>query len=124
MYFVLVRKSGNRKTFILECEALKDNRENYAGILAVNSWDNLFSKEFVEKLGAIIVKLHRKGLNTKARWKNNLFHRLFLASWTLKILSFFLSFYTHVKFPLTTGVKMSMPTSISTVTSYMKPPIN
>ena len=24
------------------------------------SWDNLFSEEFVEKLGAIIVKIHRK----------------------------------------------------------------
>jgi hypothetical protein len=31
-------------------------------------------------------------LNTgKGRWKNNLFYRLFLASWTLKINSFFLS---------------------------------
>jgi hypothetical protein len=59
MYFVLVRKSGNRKHFILECEALKDSRKNYAGILAASSWDNLFNKEFVEK-GAIIVKLHRK----------------------------------------------------------------
>jgi hypothetical protein len=48
------------KHFILECEALKDNRKNYAGILAASSWDNLFSKEFVEKLGAIIVKLPRK----------------------------------------------------------------
>jgi hypothetical protein len=48
------------KHFILECEALKDSRENYAGILATNSWDNLFSKEFVKKLGVIIVKLHRK----------------------------------------------------------------
>jgi hypothetical protein len=48
------------KHFILECEALKDSRENYVGILAANSWDNLFNKEFVEKLGAIIVKIHRK----------------------------------------------------------------
>jgi hypothetical protein len=48
------------KHFILECEALKDSRKNYAGIMAASSWDNLFSKEFVEKLGAIIVKLHRK----------------------------------------------------------------
>jgi hypothetical protein len=59
MYFVLFRKSRNRKNFILECEALKDSRENYAGILAVSSWDNLFNKEFVEKLGAVIVKLQK-----------------------------------------------------------------
>jgi hypothetical protein len=39
--------------------------ENYVGILAANSWDNLFSKEFVEKLGAIIVKLHRKRVEYK-----------------------------------------------------------
>jgi hypothetical protein len=81
-------KVETEKHFILECEALKDSRENYAGILAANSWDNLFSKECVEKLGAIIVKLWP---NTKVRWKNNLSHRLFVASWTLKILSFFLS---------------------------------
>jgi Spy/CpxP family protein refolding chaperone len=49
-----------KKHFILECEALKDSRENYVGILAANSWDNLFSEEFVETLRAIIVKLHRK----------------------------------------------------------------
>jgi Spy/CpxP family protein refolding chaperone len=54
------------KHFILECEALKDSRENYAGILAANSWDNLFNKECVEKLGAIIVKLHRK----RAKYKS------------------------------------------------------
>jgi Spy/CpxP family protein refolding chaperone len=53
--------------FILECEALKDSRENYAGILAANSWDNLFSEEFVEKLGAIIVKLHRKRAECKSQ---------------------------------------------------------
>jgi Spy/CpxP family protein refolding chaperone len=56
------------KHFILECEALKDSRENYVGILTANSWDNLFSKEFVEKLGAIIVKLHRK----RAEYKNQM----------------------------------------------------
>jgi hypothetical protein len=52
----------------LECEAFKDNTENYAGILAASSWDNLFSKEFVEKLGAVIVKLHRK----RAEYKNQI----------------------------------------------------
>ena len=48
------------KKIILECEVFKDNWENYAGILAASPWDNIFSEEFVEKLGAIIVKLHRK----------------------------------------------------------------
>jgi hypothetical protein len=67
VYFVLVQKSETEKHFILECEALKDSRENYAGILAANSWDNLFSKEFVEKLGAIIVKLHRKRAEYKSQ---------------------------------------------------------
>jgi len=69
-----------KKHFILKCEALKDNNENYAGIMASSSWDNLFNEEFVENLGAVIVKLHRKGQNTKAKWKNNLSHRLFLTS--------------------------------------------
>jgi hypothetical protein len=55
------------KHFILECEALKDNRENYAGIMETNSWDNLFNKEFVEKLGVIIVKLYRKRAKYKSK---------------------------------------------------------
>jgi hypothetical protein len=61
-------KVETEKHFILECEALKDSRKNYAGILAASSWDNLFSKEFVEKLGAIIIKLHRK----RAEYKNQM----------------------------------------------------
>jgi Spy/CpxP family protein refolding chaperone len=60
-------KMETEKHFILECEALKDSRENYVGILAANSWDNLFSKEVVEKLGAIIVKLHRKRAEYKSQ---------------------------------------------------------
>jgi hypothetical protein len=55
------------KHFILECEALKDSRENYAGIMAPSSWVNLFRKEFVEKLEAIIVKLHRKRVKYKSQ---------------------------------------------------------
>jgi hypothetical protein len=55
------------KHFILECEALKDSRENYAGILAASSWDNLFSKEFFETLGEVIVKLHRKRVEYKSQ---------------------------------------------------------
>jgi len=46
--------------FILECEAFKDNIESYAYILVANSWDNLFSERFDEKLGALIERLHKK----------------------------------------------------------------
>ena len=60
-------KVETEKHFILECEALKDSMENYAGILAASSWVNLFSKEFVEKLEAIIVKLHRKRVEYKSQ---------------------------------------------------------
>jgi Spy/CpxP family protein refolding chaperone len=66
----ILRSSGKVETekhFILECEALKDSRENYAGILAASSWDNLFSEEFVEKLEAVIVKLHRKRVEYKSQ---------------------------------------------------------
>ena len=58
--FCSSRKVEIEKHFILECEAFKDNRESYADMLAASSWDNLFSKGFVEKLGAFILKLHRK----------------------------------------------------------------
>jgi hypothetical protein len=61
------RKVETKKHFILECEALKDIRENYAGIIASSSWDNLSSEEFVEKLGAIIVKLHKKRAKYKSQ---------------------------------------------------------
>jgi hypothetical protein len=60
-------KVETKKHFILECEAFKDSRENYAGILAASSWDNLFSEEFVKKLGAVIVKLHRKMAEYKSQ---------------------------------------------------------
>ena len=62
--------SGNveiKKHFILECEAFKDSRENYVGIMAASSWDNLFSKEFVDKLGVVIVKLHKKRAEYKSQ---------------------------------------------------------
>jgi hypothetical protein len=60
VFCALSEKWKQKKHFILECEAFKDNRENYAGILAASSWDNLFSEEFVKKLRVVIVKLHRK----------------------------------------------------------------
>jgi hypothetical protein len=56
-----------KKHFILEFEALKDNKENYVGILAASSWDNLFNEEFVEKLEVVIVKLHRRRAEYKSQ---------------------------------------------------------
>ena len=58
--FCSCRKGETEKHFILECEAFKHNRESYADMMANSSWDNLFSKGFVEKLGAFILKLHIK----------------------------------------------------------------
>jgi hypothetical protein len=59
------------KHFILECEVFKDSRESYAGILVASSWDNLFSEEFVKKLGAVIVKLHRKRVEYKSQMEKH-----------------------------------------------------
>jgi len=54
MHFLLFCKSGNKKSFILEFEAFKDSRENYAdmrqltlGIIYLvrglsRSWEHLF----------------------------------------------------------------------------------
>jgi hypothetical protein len=67
VFCALLEKWKQKKHFILECEALKNSRENYAGILATSSWDNLFSEEFVEKLGAVIVKLYRKRAEYKSQ---------------------------------------------------------
>jgi len=53
-------KVETEKHFILACEAFKDNRESYADMLVSSSWDNLFSEGFVKKLGAFILKLHKK----------------------------------------------------------------
>jgi len=46
--------------FILECKAFKDNRKICVDIMVASCWDNLFSEGFFEKLGAFIVRLHRK----------------------------------------------------------------
>ena len=67
VFFAPLEKWKQKKHFILECEAFKDIRENYAGIMAANSWDNLFSEEFVDKLGVFIVKLHRKRAEYKSQ---------------------------------------------------------
>jgi hypothetical protein len=53
-------KVETEKHFILECEAFKDNMDNYVNILTTSSWNNLFSEETVEKLGELIIKLNRK----------------------------------------------------------------
>jgi hypothetical protein len=65
------RKVETEKHFILECEAFKDSRESYASILAASSWDNLFNEEFVEKLRAVIVKLHRKKVEYKSQMEKH-----------------------------------------------------
>jgi hypothetical protein len=58
--FCTFGKVETKKHFILECEAFKDSRDNYISILTTNSWNNLFSKGIVEKLGELIIKLNRK----------------------------------------------------------------
>jgi hypothetical protein len=64
-------KVETEKHFILELKAFKDSRESYAGILAASSWDNLFREEFVEKLRAVIVKLHKKRIEYKSQIKKH-----------------------------------------------------
>lgn len=53
-------KVETKKHFILECEAFKDSRDRYTNTLTTSSWDNLFSEEAVEKVGALIITLNRK----------------------------------------------------------------
>ena len=55
---------------MLKWEALKKNIESYADMLVARSSDNLFSKGFVEKLGAFILKLHRKRVEFIKRMTN------------------------------------------------------
>jgi len=63
--FCSSKKVETEKHLILECETFKDNRESYADILTVSSWDNLFNEGFVKKLGAFIVQLYRKMVEYK-----------------------------------------------------------
>lgn len=49
-----------KKHFMLECEALKDNMDKLVNILADNTWYNLFNKEHIKKLGALVIDLHRQ----------------------------------------------------------------
>ena len=67
VFFFSSGKVETEKHFILECEAFKDSRENYAGILAASSYHNLFNEEFVDKLGVVIVKLHKKRAEYKSQ---------------------------------------------------------
>ena len=58
--FCTASKVEIEKYFILECEAFKDNSDRYANVLTDKSWDDLFNKGTVEKLGALIIKLNRQ----------------------------------------------------------------
>jgi hypothetical protein len=58
--FYTSEKVETEKHFILECEAFKNNRDNYINILTTSSWNNLFNERTVEKLGELIIKLNRK----------------------------------------------------------------
>jgi hypothetical protein len=69
-------KVETEKHFILECEAFKDNRDNYINILIASSWNDLFSKGTMEKLGELIIKLNRERAELLK----------LLALWTLKLL--------------------------------------
>jgi hypothetical protein len=71
-------KWKHKKHFILECEALKDNRDNYVSILTTSSWDNLLSEGTMEKLGKPIIKLNKK----KAEMQNKCY-RLVYHWWRL-----------------------------------------
>jgi hypothetical protein len=53
-------KVETEKHFILEYEAFKDSMDSYESILTTSSWDNLFSEETMEKLGAFVIKLNKK----------------------------------------------------------------
>jgi hypothetical protein len=53
-------KMETKKNFILECEAFKDNTDNYINILTTSSWNDLYNEGIVEKLGELIIKLNRK----------------------------------------------------------------
>ena len=85
-------KVETEKHFILECEAFKDSREKYAGILAASSWDNPFSEEFVDKLGAVIVKLHRKRVEYKSQIEKQSVPYTIFSLMDIKN-TFFLSFF-------------------------------
>ena len=67
MYFLLFTKGGTRKTFHFRMSSLQREQGNYVGILAASSLDNLFSEEFFENLGAVIVKIHRKRAKYKSQ---------------------------------------------------------
>ena len=86
-------KVETEKHFILECETLKDNGESYGDILTSSSWDNLFSEGFVEKLGAFIVKLHRKRVEYIKQMKKQSVPQAIFSLVDVKIISFFLSFF-------------------------------
>ena len=60
VFFCTVGKVETEKHFILECGALKDNRDRYANVLVDKSWDDLFDEGTVERMGVLIIKLKRQ----------------------------------------------------------------
>lgn len=61
-------KVETKKHFILECDAFKAKRDSYVHALVASSWDNLFSKGFMEKLGALIIMLHKKRVESRSQF--------------------------------------------------------
>ncbi|XP_059067370.1 uncharacterized protein LOC131858220 [Cryptomeria japonica] len=53
-------KVETEKHFILECDVFKDVRDKYNKLLTEGSWYDLFSEDFVERLGPLVSILHRK----------------------------------------------------------------
>lgn len=57
---LVIEQSFSEHHFILECEAYKDGRDKFSDTISESSWHNLFSKEYIEKLGRLIINLHKK----------------------------------------------------------------
>lgn len=53
-------KMENEKHLMLECEAYKDFRFKFADIISGSSWYNLFNEENIDKLGGLIINLHKR----------------------------------------------------------------
>ena len=53
-------KVETEQHFILECEAYKDSKDKFVDTICDSSWHNLFNEEYIEKLGGLIISLHKK----------------------------------------------------------------
>jgi hypothetical protein len=60
-------------------ELIIKNGDKYISILTTSAWDNLFSKEIVEKLGELIIKLNMKRTKNPEISVRRSLHRLLLA---------------------------------------------